>query len=152
MIYWLNPLEMSSSNFKDIYLGWTSLSCDIIRNSYAPFEIIQCKNVSPAIKWILIFLNFQFDSYLCRSTPLIFSNKEIRSLPLTPIFKSRISLQPDGVNLWNYEYKSVEQNKNHFFNISKVYDTGLLRYRDLKFRVCGKSFLPFSFNLLVRNV
>ena len=46
-----------------------------------------------------------------------------------------------------------EQSFAMTYEISKVYNIGLLRYRDLKIRVCGKDSIPFSlFSDFMHNI
>ena len=61
-------------------------------------------------------------------------------LNLSHRLKFSISLQTGGVNLWNFKIKILYEFTQ--FEISKLYDIGLQRYRDWKFRVCDKDTIP----------
>ena len=54
-------------------------------------------------------------------------------------------MHPDGVSLGYFKLIEYLIRQNYKFEISKVYDIGLQRYRYYIIRVCGKNSVPQQF-------
>ena len=76
------------------------------------------------------------------------NNKGIEFLPQIPDFTIAISLQTDDVSLRYFKLSFFDLKWFIDWNIYKVSDIEMQRYKDKKIRVCDKNSIPFQFSVL----